>query len=152
MTASDPGSEASARSGAADQPVPVATGAVSRWPDEAIDEVARLVLATPGVAGLTAGAFGDMATYLPGRRLAGVRQRHGRTEVCLVLSWGASAQLVGRRIRQQLRDVVEGEVDVVVADIEAPAGAPEDTRSEPVTDPRSTTDALAPGDSRARRA
>ncbi|NAZ75284.1 hypothetical protein GTQ99_07580 [Kineococcus sp. T13] len=37
------------------------------------DDLARAALAVPGVARLHGGALGEVGTYLPGRRVAGVR-------------------------------------------------------------------------------
>ena len=48
----------------------IPTGPVERPPDLS-ETVAAAVLAVPGVAGLHGGAFGDVATYLPGARIAG---------------------------------------------------------------------------------
>jgi len=42
-------------------------------PDPDPDRVAAAVLACPVVAGLNGGRFGEAATYLPGRRVTGVR-------------------------------------------------------------------------------
>ncbi|MFD4183444.1 hypothetical protein ACFWPB_20405, partial [Rhodococcus sp. NPDC058514] len=39
---------------------------------EPADLIADAVLAVPGVAGLHGGMFGEVATYLPGRRVLGV--------------------------------------------------------------------------------
>ena len=40
---------------------------------EPADVVAAAVRSVPGVAGLHAGMFGEVGTYLPGRRVAGIR-------------------------------------------------------------------------------
>ncbi|NYD21599.1 Asp23/Gls24 family envelope stress response protein [Kineococcus aurantiacus] len=41
--------------------------------EELADDVAAAVRAVPGVARLHAGALGELGTYLPGRRVPGVR-------------------------------------------------------------------------------
>ncbi|WP_221934933.1 hypothetical protein [Georgenia yuyongxinii] len=52
---------------------------------ELADAVAAAALAVPGVARLHAGALGEAATYLPGRRVPGVRIRPGGVEVHVVV-------------------------------------------------------------------
>jgi hypothetical protein len=98
--------------------------AESTWPDDPADEVARIVASVPGVAGLSAGAFGDVKTYLPGRRVVGVRQGRGLTEVSIVLAWGASAPNTVRLIRSRVSAAVGGQVDVMVADVAGPDALP----------------------------
>ncbi len=88
------------------------------WPHDPVDDVAAAVQAVPGVVRLSPGPFGDLQTYLPGRRVPGVRERSGRLEVGIVLSWGASAEVVARLIRARLAALTSGEVDVVVTDVE----------------------------------
>ena len=41
--------------------------------EQQADQIAAAVLAVPGVAALHGGMFGEVASYLPGRRVAGVR-------------------------------------------------------------------------------
>ncbi len=96
------------------------TGPAVDWPRELVDDVADAVASVPGVAGLTAGQFGDLATSLPGRRVCGVRLRHDLAEVAVVLAWGASAQTTVRAIRTRLAGLLECPVDVTIADIETP--------------------------------
>ncbi|RZT89029.1 hypothetical protein EV383_5983 [Pseudonocardia sediminis] len=48
------------------------------------DLVAAIVLSCPAVAGLHPGPFGEVATYLPGRRVSGVRVRPGAVEVHVI--------------------------------------------------------------------
>lgn len=88
-------------------------------PPDAVDDYAAAVLAVPGVARLTSGPFGDLQTYLPGRSVAGVRERSGRLEIAIVLRWGASAQVVAGLIRARLAALTDAEVDVMVADIDS---------------------------------
>ncbi|MCK0176087.1 hypothetical protein [Mycolicibacterium sp. F2034L] len=45
------------------------------------DTVAALALAVPGVAALHPGMFGEVGTYLPGRRVTGVRIRDDAVDV-----------------------------------------------------------------------
>ena len=42
--------------------------------DDIADRVAAAVIAVPGVAFLHGGVFGEIGTYLPGRRVSGVAE------------------------------------------------------------------------------
>lgn len=98
-------------------------------PLDPVERVADIALAIPGVAGLSSGPFGDLKTYLPGRRLDGIRQRQGHTEIGIVLEWGASATSTARLLRARVEGAVGGVVDITVADVTLPdhlAGEPAD--------------------------
>ncbi|WP_432572091.1 hypothetical protein [Kineococcus sp. SYSU DK005] len=62
------------------------------------DDLAAAAGAVPGVARLHPGALGEIGTYLPGRRVAGVRLRgqvlrgDGTVEVHVVLAAGAGVR------------------------------------------------------------
>lgn len=86
-------------------------------PAQMADQVAAAVLAVPGVAGLHTGAFGEVATYLPGRRVDGVRVRADRCEVHLVLSWGSPVLATADRVRAAVAPLVGTVVDVSVEDV-----------------------------------
>lgn len=45
------------------------------------ERVAVVTLSVAGVTGLSAGTFGEVATYLPGKRIPGIRIRDGRVDV-----------------------------------------------------------------------
>lgn len=90
------------------------------------DAVARVVLAVPGVFGLHAGAFGTVATHLPGRRVTGVAVRHDdagrpRVEVCVTASAerGLRTDLhaLASRVHAAVAPLVPGGVDVTIADL-----------------------------------
>ena len=87
------------------------------------DEVAEAVLAAPGVHALHGGAFGEVATYLPGRRVAGVRIRDTGCDVHVTVDWGASVHPTAAAIRASVRRLVAGAVDVTIEDV-APRGGP----------------------------
>jgi hypothetical protein len=59
------------------------TTAVSA-PEPDAERVAALTLRSAGVAALWPGTFGEIATYLPGRRVLGVRVGPGSVEIHLV--------------------------------------------------------------------
>lgn len=94
---------------------------MSDAPDaEPADKVRSAVLAVPGVAGLHAGAFGEAATYLPGRRVEGIRLRDASCEVHLVLQWGAPVRQTAEAVRAAASAVSGTPVDVYVQDVAAP--------------------------------
>ncbi len=84
---------------------------------EPADRVRAAVLEVPGVAELHAGAFGEVGTYLPGRRVAGVRLRDDGTEVHVVVTMGADVRSVAGAVREAVTLVVPGPVDVTVEDV-----------------------------------
>jgi hypothetical protein len=95
------------------------------------DLVAAVVAACPGVARLSAGPVGEVATYLPGRRVAGVRVRPGAVEVHVVGWYGPTAAEIAGQVRAAVRTVAGPlPVDVVIDDLDvggagviaAPAG------------------------------
>lgn len=86
------------------------------------DRVLAAVLAVPEVRDVHAGVVGEVATYLPGRRINGVRvSDEGDAEVHVVLEFGASIQEATDRVRAAARGVVGGRVDVTVEDVAAPS-------------------------------
>ncbi|MBP2390548.1 Asp23/Gls24 family envelope stress response protein [Aeromicrobium fastidiosum] len=92
-------------------------------PDRA-EAVASAVLAVPGVNALHAGVFGEVATYLPGRRITGVRLGDDACEVHVVLDWGTPVLQTADAVRVAVEPLVDGPVDVTVQDIAAPDSAP----------------------------
>ncbi|WP_193044025.1 Asp23/Gls24 family envelope stress response protein [Mycolicibacterium baixiangningiae] len=93
--------------------------------EDPADVVAAAVTAVPGVAGLHGGMFGEVGTYLAGRRVEGIRIADGVTEVHVVLHFGAAVRETAARIRDAVAPLVGGTVDVYVEDVTAPApGAP----------------------------
>jgi len=110
-------------------PVPLTTPAVdAALPGlepavDTADEVAALVLSVPGVAGLHAGRFGEVATYLPGRRVTGVKLGEEVAEVHVVLRFDAPLRTVAQQIHAVLATVVTVPVQVFVEDLAAPDAA-----------------------------
>ena len=88
-------------------------------PDRA-EAVASAVLAVPGVNALYAGVFGEVATYLPGRRVNGVRLSDEACEVHVVLDWGTPVLQTADAVRVAVEHLVGGPVDVTVQDIARP--------------------------------
>lgn len=88
-----------------------------------VDLLVAAVTAVPGVVGLDAGRAGEVGTYLPGRRVAGIRTRPGSTEVHVVLGYGIPLRETAVRVQSVVEALTAGRVDVVVADV-AVAGEP----------------------------
>lgn len=84
------------------------------------DRVAVATLAVDGVARLHGGALGEVATYLPGRRVSGVRSGPDGTEVHVVLRWGAPLLETSRTVRAAVEAVTDGPVHVTVEDVDDP--------------------------------
>lgn len=82
------------------------------------DLLATLVLGCPAVAGLSAGPFGAAATYLPGRRVVGVRLDPTTVEVHVVARYGPTVLELAGQIRAALAGRVGGrQIDIVVQDL-----------------------------------
>jgi hypothetical protein len=93
-----------------------ASGELVPAPEDPADAVARAVLACPVVAGL---ADEGLATYLPGRRVAGVRLDDDRCEVAVVLRLdGRTLPELAEEVREAAAGPAGGRpVDVVVTDV-----------------------------------
>ncbi len=87
------------------------------------DRVAAAVLGVPGVAGLHTGVLAEVATYLPGRRVEGVRLRPDRAEVHVVLAWGAAVEPTAAAVRRAATAITGTVVDVSVQDVADPGPA-----------------------------
>ena len=97
------------------------------------ERVAEAVSRVPTVARLSAGSTGaEVATYLPGRRVRGVRVADGTVEVHVVARWPAVLPEVGEAVRSAAAPLVGGRaVEVVIEDLDVP-GLDEPT--EPVAE------------------
>ena len=83
------------------------------------DVIAAATLTCPAVAGLHGGGPRVIATYLPGRRVDGVRIEDDRVLVSVVLVYGAPVTSLERQVRAALAPHVDGRlVDVHVADVQ----------------------------------
>lgn len=88
------------------------------------DAVAAAVRRCPGVVRLDAGGVPQVATYLPGRRVEGVRVGDRRIEVCVVGAYGTPVAELDAQIRTALAPLARGRaVDIHVAGV-ALAGEP----------------------------
>lgn len=84
---------------------------------EPADVIRATVLAVPGVADMHSGTFGEVGTYLPGRRVDGVRIRADVTEVHVALTWGSPVLAVADDIRAAVEPLVGTPVDVSIQDV-----------------------------------
>ncbi|MFC7759975.1 hypothetical protein ACFQY4_19605 [Catellatospora bangladeshensis] len=66
-----------------------------------VDAVAGAARACPGVDDLL-GGFPEVATYLPGRRVTGVRITDDTVELCLRADWGSRCTRSARRYSTRL--------------------------------------------------
>lgn len=90
-------------------------------PEDEVDRITEAIVAVPGVHDLHAGVLGEVATYLPGRRVNGVRMREPGCDVHVVLDWGVSIAATSDLVRRAVRAIVSGPVDVTVEDVAPPA-------------------------------
>jgi hypothetical protein len=96
-----------------------------------LDAVTAAVLGCGGVDDLVSGPWGGVVTYLPGRRVEGVRVASGHVLISVRGRWGVPVTELARQVRAALAVlVVARRVDIVVADLsdaaaEAPPGHPE---------------------------
>ena len=94
------------------------------------DAIAAAALACPGVSGLHGGALNEVAAYLPGRTVAGVRLAEDRIEVHIVARYGTVLPALAERVRVAVVPAAAGlPVEVHIADLDVPLadpGAPAD--------------------------
>ena len=108
-----------------DEPVPAVVVPVEVVVIDAIvpdltpaEVVAAAVLAVPGVVRLHGGRFGELGTYLPGRRVTGVRIDDEGTEVHVVVSDLVPVPDTAARVQRAVSAVAPMPVRVHVEDID----------------------------------
>ncbi|GAA3564514.1 hypothetical protein GCM10022419_051480 [Nonomuraea rosea] len=80
--------------------------------------IADRVLACAGVAGLSGGRFGTVATYLPGERLLGVLVNGAAIEIAIVATLDRPLFETADEVRRSVLDVAgDRRVDVRIDDI-----------------------------------
>jgi uncharacterized alkaline shock family protein YloU len=103
----------------ASRPEPARPAAAGE-PTEA-DQISAAVLACPDVAGMSAGAFGEIRSYLPGHTVPGVKLGEEAVEVHVVARYGPPLPEVASQIGRALAPLLSGRaVRVVVEDILLP--------------------------------
>jgi hypothetical protein len=97
--------------------------------------VADAVRDCPSVARLASWWHGEIATYLPGDRVLGVRVRPEGLEVHVVVRWPATTGAVDAQVRRAVAPLAPGcDVTVAIDDIELPPpGAPVRWESDQVS-------------------
>jgi len=88
--------------------------------------VAAAVLTVPGVIGLHGGMFGETATYLPGRRVPGVRLTEDVTDIHLSVVYPVFA--TAQQVRTAVAALVTGPVNITVEDVTPATDAATTTR------------------------
>jgi hypothetical protein len=83
--------------------------------------VAAVVQGCAGVSALVGGRFGEVVSYLPGRKVAGVLVRDGRVRIQVRSRWGIPAADLGALIKVLVAPLTGYRpVDVLIADIDEP--------------------------------
>jgi hypothetical protein len=90
-----------------------------------VDAVAAAVGECAGVSGLDGGEFGEVASYLPGRKVEGIMVGGGRVTVQIRSQWAVPAPALAALVTGVLAPLTGCRpVDVVVADIDDPSRVP----------------------------
>jgi hypothetical protein len=90
-----------------------------------VDAVAAAVRECAGVSGLDGGQFGEVASYLPGRKVEGIMVGGGRVTVQIRSQWAVPAPALAALVTAVLAPLTgRRPVDVVVADIDDPSRVP----------------------------
>lgn len=84
------------------------------------DVVVAAVTGVPGVAAMHPGMFGEVATYLPGRKVVGVQIRPDVANIDVVVDWGVSVPATAEQVRQMVEVLVGTPVHVTVQDMAEP--------------------------------
>ena len=107
-----------------------------------LDAVAAAVRSCPAIDDLSAGPWGGVVSYLPGRQLAGVLVASDHVEISVRGRWGVPVAEMARQVRTALAGLVGSRrVDLEVADLtdapgEVPAGGPrEEVSAWPTSSP-----------------
>lgn len=124
-------------------------GRVDSSPDNGLaDRVAEAVRAVPGVADLHGGVFGEVATYLPGRNVAGVRITDERVDVHVSVVYEADVRATAEQVAGRVEAIVGREVHVTVDDVVHPLDQKAERQTQPDrsqdTDQRETGDDTGP--------
>ena len=86
-----------------------------------LDEIAAAAAGCPVVADLSGGRFGEVASYLPGHRVVGVRVVEDQLEVHVVATWGTPLPEVADAVRAIVAPLAGGmPVAVFIDDIVVP--------------------------------
>lgn len=105
------------------------------------DLIAAAVLACPTVAGLSGGIAGEVATYLPGRRVTGLRIDDATVTVHVVGRYGPTMTEISNQVTRAVTVLAGGRrVGVVIEDLQLDGddgteAVPPGPRPAPARDP-----------------
>lgn len=89
-----------------------------------LDVVSAAVRACPGVDDLDGGAAGSVVSYLPGRRMPGLRVDDDRVTIQVRGHWGIPIADIGDEVVSAVTPLVAGRsIDIIVSDISTPDDA-----------------------------
>ncbi|WP_375490174.1 Asp23/Gls24 family envelope stress response protein [uncultured Jatrophihabitans sp.] len=100
-----------------------------------VEAVAAAVRGCHAVADLAEGALGSVVSYLPGRRVVGVRVDRDHVDVQVQAQWGVPVPELAAQVRAAAGPLAAGRrIDIVVADVADPPGWEASTwNSEPTS-------------------
>ena len=94
--------------------------------DPDADAIAAAALGCPGVSGLHGGALNEVAAYLPGRTVPGVRLAEDRVEVHVVARYGSILPTLAEAVRAAVLPLADGlPVEVHIADLSVDGSPPQ---------------------------
>jgi hypothetical protein len=112
----------------------MAAAPIGREIDRRVDPIVAAVLACPQVAGLHSGRNGQAVTYLPGRRITGIRITVDEVAIHVVARYPAVIKQVADQIRRAVAPLAGGlRVDVAIEDLAVP-GEPSSGPRPDITD------------------
>ncbi|GAB2666464.1 hypothetical protein GCM10027169_30690 [Gordonia jinhuaensis] len=88
-------------------------------------DVSEAVLAVDGVAAMSGGRFGEVATYMPGHRIVGVKLSDEKGEVHIDVDLSRPILATANEVRGVAQVIAGRPMDVVVEDIAEPNTAGE---------------------------
>lgn len=85
------------------------------------EAIEQAVVACSGVIGLSGGPTGTVATYLPGRKVTGVRVVGSSVEIHVVGRWDVPVPSLADQVRSQVAPLVRGyTTEIIVEDLSEP--------------------------------
>jgi uncharacterized alkaline shock family protein YloU len=91
---------------------------------EIADSVAAAALSVAGVVELHGGQFGEIATYLPGRKVVGIRVDADVCDIHITAGYPTDVHAVARGVLAAVQPLVPVPVSVTVEDVRISGEAP----------------------------
>jgi len=112
-----------------------------------LDAVAAAVRSCPAIDDLSAGAWGGVVTYLPGRQVGGVRVASDHVVISVRGRWGIPVSEMARQVSAAVGPLVAPRrVDLVVTDLTGvPGEAPASGQHEEVSSWTTSSPGVGPG-------